>query len=288
MLSRSAGSSSTTKELPPLRLRELLDARNGVFESVAARWLRHERECAPRQPVLSVLVRCHELNRNVARGRVLLEAAENGPSEHVRQEHVERHGGRVVVVRQGERVEAARRDEHLEAVLVSGVDNEPGIVHVVLDNEQDEVADLDVVPIVGNALDRALCNEVRRRRDPRRPARAGAALPGRRIEIVRRNIERKRAPLAGCAPELYLAAEQSRELAADGEAEARAAVLAARSGIRLLEGFEDELLFLGRDAYSRIPDLECDNSLRGRRGSCCRSSSRMEPTRRRGRCCRSR
>ena len=55
-------------------------------------------------------------------------------------------------------------------------------------------------------------------------------------------------PTAGRAAQLNLAAEQAGELAADRQAEPRAAVLAARAGVGLLERFEDDPLLVGGDA----------------------------------------
>ena len=66
-------------------------------------------------------------------------------------------------------------------------------------------------------------------------------------------------PTARRAAQLDLAAEQARELAADGEAEAGAAVLAAGAGVGLLERLEDDLLLLGRDADAGVGDLERDD-----------------------------
>ena len=68
----------------------------------------------------------------------------------------------------------------------------------------------------------------------------------RRADVGLRQIEREGAALAGRAAELNFAAEQAGEFAADGEAEAGAAVLAAGAGVGLLEGLEDDaLLFRG-------------------------------------------
>src|SRR5205814_7746745 len=61
---------------------------------------------------------------------------------------------------------------------------------------------------------------------------------------------------AGRAPQLYLAAEKVGQLAADGEAETGAAVFAAGAGIGLLEGLEDDLLLLHRNADAGVGDLE--------------------------------
>ena len=55
-----------------------------------------------------------------------------------------------------------------------------------------------------------------------------------------------------------LAAEQARQLAADGEAEAGAAILAAGAAVGLLERLEHDLLLVGRDADAGVADLEGD------------------------------
>ena len=52
------------------------------------------------------------------------------------------------------------------------------------------------------------------------------------------------------------AAEQAGQLAADGETEAGAAVLAAGRGIGLLEGLEDDLLLLRRNADAGVGHFE--------------------------------
>src|SRR3954451_2989843 len=54
------------------------------------------------------------------------------------------------------------------------------------------------------------------------------------------------------------AAEQVRQLAADGQAQPRAAVFAAGAGVSLLERLEDDLLLLERNADAAIGHLECD------------------------------
>src|SRR5258705_8217298 len=80
-----------------------------------------------------------------------------------------------------------------------------------------------------------------------------------------RHDERERASLTGGAREPELAAEQARQLAADRQAEARAAVLAAGRAVGLLEGLEDDLLLVRRDADAGIDDRERDRRRRERR-----------------------
>src|SRR3989442_14109421 len=53
-----------------------------------------------------------------------------------------------------------------------------------------------------------------------------------------------------CEPDF--AAEQGGELAADRKTQAGAAVLSARAGVSLLEGFEDQSLFFRRDANACV------------------------------------
>src|SRR5581483_7595571 len=77
--------------------------------------------------------------------------------------------------------------------------------------------------------------------------------------IFERQIERKRTANAGRAAKLDLAAEQIGELAADRQPQAGTAVFSAGARIRLLEGLEDDLLLLRRNAHAGIGDLEGDD-----------------------------
>src|SRR5205085_11647449 len=73
-------------------------------------------------------------------------------------------------------------------------------------------------------------------------------------------IERERRADARLARHADLAAEQPRDLAADGEAEARAAVLARGRCIGLLERLEDDALLLLGDADAGVDDAEGDDA----------------------------
>ena len=114
------------------------------------------------------------------------------------------------------------------------------------------------------------CSRRRRRRGragPSRPA-GPARRDGRRLERDRRRgrsprsaahaRERhgERRAAAGRAPDVHVAAEQHRELANDGEAEARASARAMGARIALTELLEDRLLLRERDADSRVGDHE--------------------------------
>ena len=106
--------------------------------------------------MLAVFIERDDLHRDVTRERVLLELAEHGPAQHVRQEHVERHCCRQVLLGEIERIGPARRDQHLEALLTREIHHDPRIVRIVLDDEQDGIAGLDLESIVGNLFDDTL------------------------------------------------------------------------------------------------------------------------------------
>ena len=90
------------------------------------------------------------------------------------------------------------------------------------------------------------------------PLPAGGAGCGLRVRL--RQVQRERAALAGRARQLDLAAEQSRQFAADRQPQARAAVLAAGRAVGLLERLEDDLLLLRRDADAGVADAERDHA----------------------------
>ena len=91
-----------------------------------------------------------------------------------------------------------------------------------------------------------------------------AAVPRRRrrADIFHRQIEREGAAVAGRAAQLDFAAEQVRKFAADGEAQAGAAVFAAGAGVGLLERLEDDLLLLQRNADAGVGHFEGDDGRR--------------------------
>ena len=76
---------------------------------------------------------------------------------------------------------------------------------------------------------------------------------------MERQVEGESAALPVDAGELDFAAEQHGQLAADGEAQAGAAVFARGAGVGLLEGLEDEPLLLRRDADAGVLDGEGDD-----------------------------
>ena len=223
------------------------------------------KENAPRaRRVLAILVERDDLHGDVPRQRILLELAEHGPAEHVGQEYVERHRRRLELLGEIERVGAARGDQHLEALVAGEVQDDAGVMRVVLDDQQDAVAGLDLQPIVRDVLHGAIGRRQPRARGPCMVSgpRHGARAAGRvgRTDVFHRQIEREGAALARRAVQLDFAAEQVREFAADREAEAGAAVLAAGAGVGLLERLEDDLLLFQRNADAGVGHLEGDDA----------------------------
>ena len=148
--------------------REILDARQRVGERLGRRGFRDEREGAAGEAMLPGLVGRDELHRNVSCQRVLLELVEHRPAEHVRKKDVERHGGREELFGERQRLISTVRHEDLETGTARDVDEEPGIVRVVLDDEQRQVPWDHFVAVVENHLRRAL-DANGRRRGSRRP-----------------------------------------------------------------------------------------------------------------------
>ena len=142
------------------RLGKLLDARERVVDAFARRRLVDESEGAARQAMLAIFVERDDLHRNMPGERVLLELAEHVPAQHVGQEHVERYRGRLILLGEIERIVAAHRQQCLEALVAREIDQDAGVMRIVLDDQQDGVAGLDVHPVVGDRLDGALGRDV--------------------------------------------------------------------------------------------------------------------------------
>ena len=142
------------------RLGEFLDARQRLVDAFARGRLVDEGEGAAGKPVLAILVERDDLHRNMPGQRVLLELAQHVPAQHVGQEHVERDRGRLILLGEIERIVAAHRQQRLEALVAGQIDQDAGVMRIVLDDEQDGVAGLDVHAVVGDRLDGALGDDV--------------------------------------------------------------------------------------------------------------------------------
>ena len=79
-------------------------------------------------------------------------------------------------------------------------------------------------------------------------------------DVGLRQVQGERAAHSGSALQTDLTAQQARQLAADGEAQTGAAVLAAGGAIRLLERLEDDSLLVLRNADAGVGDGERDHA----------------------------
>ncbi len=183
--------------------------------------------------------------------------AQDGPAEHVRQEHVQRHRGRLELPRKRQRLVAAHGEQHLEGLVAREIHENPRVMRVVLDDEQRRVARLDGVPVVFD-FDRPFLKPHGGDRSLRRGGRVidPPLQGGDRAGIPQRQVQRERAADARRAAQMNLPAEQIRQFAADRQTEAGAAVLAARARIGLLERLEDDALLLRRNADAGVGDFE--------------------------------
>ena len=103
-------------------------------------------------------------------------------------------------------------------------------------------------------------------------SRCGSSVLGLRARSLERGPSNgmtsvKVEPLPGMLSTLQLAAEQARDLAADRQAEAGAAIFAAGGAVGLLERFEDQLLLVLGNADAGIGDGNRQR-LRGARRRC--------------------
>ena len=86
------------------------------------------------EAVLALFLDGEDLHRECGGSRVALQLVEDRPAEHVRQEDVERDGGRLVLARQSERIRAALGDDALEALVARETEQDPRVVRIVLDD----------------------------------------------------------------------------------------------------------------------------------------------------------
>ena len=164
-----------------------------------------------------------------------------------------------VLLRERERGRRAHRHEALEAGLARGREQGGGAVDVAVDDQRDAVA------LARPARGRRRAASARRLR--RRPAATSVVRRLRRRARPARARRRRRAsgsssvnvePSPSVARHADLAAEQARDLAADRQAEAGAAVAAAGRPVGLLEGLEDQPQLVLRDADAGVGDRERD------------------------------
>ena len=157
--------------------------------------------------MMAVFIQRQHLNRNVARARILLEVIEDRPTQHVRQENVQRNCRRMEFVSQRQRFRSACRDENLESAIVRQIAKQRGKVRIVFDDQQNGIVGLKF----SRSSAMVICSIARLDADlllagarwHRRRFHFGPANSRGRTDISLRQIERERAALvrARCAIE---------------------------------------------------------------------------------------
>ena len=94
--------------------------------------------------MLAILVQRDDLDRDVTRQRIVLQLAQHGPAEHVRQEHVERDRGRLELLGEIQRFCAACGDQHLEPLVAGEIDQNARVMRVVFDDQKNGIAGFQV------------------------------------------------------------------------------------------------------------------------------------------------
>ena len=132
--------SSTTSRRFRCGRDEGLDPVEALLQAVGRRRLDQVGEGAVGQAVLPLFLERDDLHGDVPRGRIELEVVEHGPAEHVGQEDVEGDGGRAVLAGQEQAPAARAGDDPLEALVAGQAQQDAGVMRIVLDDQQRQVA----------------------------------------------------------------------------------------------------------------------------------------------------
>jgi hypothetical protein len=100
--------------------------------------------------MLALFLDRQHLHWNVPRRGIQLQVVQHRPAQHVGQEHVERDRGRTILLGEQERRLAAVGHDPLEPLVASQSEQHPSVMGIVVDNQQDGVAFIDVLAIVRN------------------------------------------------------------------------------------------------------------------------------------------
>ena len=132
----------------PVRCNVALDAVERMLEVLRRRRLEHVGKGAVRQAVLPLFFNRQHLHRDVPRGGIQFEIVQHRPAEHVGEEDVERDRGRPILFRQQQRRLSAVGDDALESLVARQAEEDARVMGIVVDDEQDVIAIVDVVAIV--------------------------------------------------------------------------------------------------------------------------------------------
>ncbi len=241
----------------PLLGDEALHLVQGGDHGVAFNRLGGEAERSHGQAQAPLVVGRDHVDRNVARLGRALQEVQQSQAVHVGQADVEHDRLGPEPAGQSRSGRALAGDHASEARIAHQLEQDRGEPRIVLDDQHHRVVGRDLVPIVRHRLDALRLDrrqgEGANHRTGRRPRQHGRL--SLRTEI-QRHVQRKGRTPAGPGGHPEFAAQHAGDLAADRQAQPRAAVLSAGGAVRLLERLEDDPLLVLWDADAGVLDLE--------------------------------
>src|SRR5690606_29233373 len=240
-----------------------------IGELVALDRLQHVADRAIGERHLRVVARRDDMNGDVAGTHIALQSIKDGEAGMVRQSHIEHN--RMGQVLAGEQYAFLRRLCHqaLEAQFMGEIDQNAREIRIILDGEDNAAAAAQMFAVIVYLLStlierhRAIAvhlGGVWLLHDDRRCRHrsVGAGVVQCSFAELYRYDQAEYTTLPLRAFDLDLSAQQSRQLARDGEAEARSAVLAVDGTVGLAERFEDDGLLFFRNTDAGIAHAEAD------------------------------
>jgi hypothetical protein len=196
------------------------------------------------------------VDRQVARLRIVLEKVQQHEAVDVGESEIERDRVRLKLARHCERPRPGGGHDALEANVPSKVEQDRREGRVVLHDQHEGIV-AQIVPVVA---------DFEAGGESRWDHCAAIVVAGRRTRACDRGRRRRvqgheqgeGGAFAGDRAHLQFAAEQARDLAADGKAKAGAAIFTAGGAVGLLERLEDQLLLVLGNADAGVGDRNLD------------------------------
>src|SRR5690242_267036 len=148
------------EQLFPARCGELLEAINRPAQFRRSCRFNHISKGSARQAMMPAVIHREHLHRDVASRRILLEMIQDGPPQHVRQEDIQRYGGRAKFASESKRLRSPHRDQYLEALLPGHISQQTSKKGIVFYDKQSVVTGLNTLAVIVYVID----NLLRRRR----------------------------------------------------------------------------------------------------------------------------
>ena len=100
---------------------------------------------------MPIFIEREHLHGDVARCGILFEVIEDGPTQHVREEDIERYRGGLILTRECQGIATGGSHQDLEALVARKIAEDPRIVRIVFDDQENGVALGYIGAIICNA-----------------------------------------------------------------------------------------------------------------------------------------